>query len=162
MEEYWEGELFLETGGVGCPIEKMDFSYLVGGRILQVGFHPKSREGGLTIDYEKDGVRKRVVFGFNELGLWKEWEGIKGKPSKLDLLLFKINEAINKETWCYLDKLEEDPLNKCFRFITDDGNDILDLNISEIKLLPDSARVLFKESKKDLLKITGELELLQL
>ena len=104
MGEYWKGELSCETGGVGCPVEKMDFSYLIGGRVLQVGFHPKAKEGGLTIDYEKDGIERRVVFGFNELGLWKEWEGIKGSPSKLDLLLFKINEAINKETWCYLDK----------------------------------------------------------
>lgn len=160
MEEYWKGELTCKTGGVGGPVENMDFSYLIGGKILHVGFHLKAREGGLTIDYEKDEVEKRVVFGFNELGIWKEWEGVKGSPSELDLLLFKIEEAIDKDSWCYIDKLEEDPLKRCFRFITDNGQDILDLNVGEIKLLSKSIRNLFKEPKKNLDEIIGSFELL--
>lgn len=56
---------------------------IVGGTIVDIGFHPAVREGGMTIEYVKDGVRKRMVFGYTDLGLWVEWNGEVGsKTSK--------------------------------------------------------------------------------
>ena len=75
MKSFSRGDLHCKTGGVGCPVEEMDFSSLIGATIQNVGFHPKAQEGGLTIDYSKDGEDRRIVLGFNELGLWREWEG---------------------------------------------------------------------------------------
>lgn len=33
-------------------------------------------EGGLTFDFEKDGIVKRLVLGYTELGEWIEFLGI--------------------------------------------------------------------------------------
>ena len=56
--------------------EIFSFPQLVGVKILDVGFVPDSDiEGGLAIDFEKNGEKQRIVFAFNELGIWKEWEG---------------------------------------------------------------------------------------
>lgn len=50
---------------------------LKGATILNVGFHPDATEGGLTFDYidGKDGEKKRMVIGFNDMGLWTEYLG---------------------------------------------------------------------------------------
>ncbi len=51
---------------------------MVDSKIVDVGFHPmQDREGGLTFDYEKDGVVKRIVIAYTELGMWIEWSGEK-------------------------------------------------------------------------------------
>ena len=47
-------------------------------------------EGGLTIDYTKDGADKRIILGFNELGMWVDWQCIKGRQSEKDVLLEKM------------------------------------------------------------------------
>lgn len=48
---------------------------LVGAKVIGVGFHPAAKEGGLTIDYEKKGVVKRMVLGYTDLGMWVDWFG---------------------------------------------------------------------------------------
>lgn len=55
----------------------LDFGDLIGSVINDVGFHPLADEGGLSIDYEKDGIKKRIVLGFTELGMWKYFQGLK-------------------------------------------------------------------------------------
>ena len=43
---------------------------MVGATVINTGFAEEYREGGMGFEYEKDGVKKRVVFGYNELGEW--------------------------------------------------------------------------------------------
>jgi hypothetical protein len=40
--------------------------------------------GGLIIDYtaRNETAVRRVVFGFNELGMWVEWEGAPAEPTQ--------------------------------------------------------------------------------
>jgi len=45
---------------------------LIGSKIVNVGMLKSDRiEGALTIDYIKNQKTYRVIFGFNELGIWK-------------------------------------------------------------------------------------------
>ncbi len=52
---------------------------MIGSKIINTGFIEGDdtylREGGMTFDYEKNGVVTRVVFGYNELGEWIEFKG---------------------------------------------------------------------------------------
>jgi hypothetical protein len=52
---------------------------MIGSKIINAGFirdgAPYLREGGMTFDYEKNGVVTRIVFGYNELGEWIEFKG---------------------------------------------------------------------------------------
>ncbi len=45
---------------------------LIGANIINIGF-VNNIEGGLTFDYIKDGDRKRLVLGYNDLGEWIQW-----------------------------------------------------------------------------------------
>lgn len=144
MERYWEDELHCRTGGVGGPVEEIDFSNLIGATINQVGFHPKTSEGNLTIDYTKNNVKKRVIFGFNDLGLWREWEGKCNEPSEEDKLLLKISEMIKDGTWYESECVKGDPMQRCYRFLSYKGNEIFKLTVKEIKLLPESMRKPFQ------------------
>ena len=148
MKEYWEGDLHCKTGGVGGPVEEMDFSCLIGATIQNVGFHPKAAsEGGLTIDYIKDGVDQRIVLGFNELGLWREWEGQRNTPSKQDLLLQRISEIVESDDWSILDVID-DPKNRCYHFDAE-GRRLLTLNLTDIMLLPENIRSQFSKPDKE-------------
>lgn len=53
------------------------FARLRGARIVQIGGAAEHGVdgGGLIIDYISDGDKRRVVFAFNELGMWVEYEG---------------------------------------------------------------------------------------
>jgi hypothetical protein len=56
------------------------FGRMAGATLLRIGtLNTAGLEGGgLVIDYRPAGeprARRRAVFGFNELGLWPEWEG---------------------------------------------------------------------------------------
>jgi hypothetical protein len=53
---------------------------LIGATILRIGTlseEARLEGGGLVIDYQKAGDDKtsRVVFAFNELGMWAAWNG---------------------------------------------------------------------------------------
>ena len=54
-----------QYNGVVKVLEEM-----IGATILDNGFVEEYREGGMGFEYEKDGVKKRVIFGYNELGEW--------------------------------------------------------------------------------------------
>lgn len=48
---------------------------LIGAEIVDIGFHPLEKEGGLTICFKKDGIIKTIVFGYTELGTWIDYLG---------------------------------------------------------------------------------------
>jgi hypothetical protein len=48
---------------------------MIGSKIVNAGFMGGILEGGMTFDFEKDGVVTRIVFGYNELGEWIEFKG---------------------------------------------------------------------------------------
>lgn len=44
--------------------------------IVNIGFHPNEDEGGLTIDFCRDGGKiQRIVLGYTELGTWVDYIG---------------------------------------------------------------------------------------
>jgi len=63
-------------GGANRP---KNLDLLVGGKVTDVGFHPSAKEGGLTIDFERDGKPMRIVLGYTELGMWVYWAGERKK-----------------------------------------------------------------------------------
>ena len=75
LKSYARGELKKAQRSLGREQEVKGLEELVGGRITAAGFHPAAVEGGLAIDYVKDGKAMRAVFGYTELGLWIEWIG---------------------------------------------------------------------------------------
>ena len=61
--------------GVGYPITEIDFGNIIGGLVTDIGFIRKPGvEGGLVIDFIKDNTPHRIIYGFNDLGFWKEFE----------------------------------------------------------------------------------------
>lgn len=60
------------------------FKSMVGARIVRIGSTDEGdlEGGGLVVDFVPVGEKtaKRVVFSFNERGMWVEWEG---EPSNL-------------------------------------------------------------------------------
>ena len=79
MEYYLKKLVKLEN----CNSEGIDVNSalqdMIGSKIIKAGFIEGGatymRDGGLTFDYEKDGIVSRVVFGYNELGEWIEFKG---------------------------------------------------------------------------------------
>lgn len=43
---------------------------MVGAKITDAGFIAGETEGGLAFDFEKQGQKRRLVLGYNELGEW--------------------------------------------------------------------------------------------
>lgn len=43
---------------------------MVGATIVNAGFIPGGREGGMAFDFDKNGKKMRLVIGYNELGEW--------------------------------------------------------------------------------------------
>lgn len=56
----------------GNDVLYRELSKLKGSKIVDIGFHPSYREGGLTIDFKKDDSEEinRIVIGSNDLGCW--------------------------------------------------------------------------------------------
>lgn len=143
--DYWNGKLHRKTGGIGGPAQELDLSNLIGATIQDIGFHPEAKcEGGFTIDYTQNGDEKRVIFGFNELGMWKQWEGKRGNPSDSDLLFKRIARIIDSDDWCDI-TIQDDARKREYRFINIDNDIVLTLNIKEIKLLPEEVRKFFSK-----------------
>jgi len=116
-----------------------DFSFLKGKEIIEIGILNLAGvtvdEGGLAIDYvDVDNISKRVVLGFNELGMWKTWQGCIGKENDEDILKRKIRLA-----W---DKMCEDkihivskPFIRSYEFVNSINEVVLSLTIQELKLM---------------------------
>lgn len=130
MKKYWENQLI--------NFDDLNFSDLIGATINRIGFHPEVREGGLTIDYEKKSVKKRIILGYNDLGTWIVWQG-EEKPNKGDLLLLKISKMIKNGSWDKIDYIKDDPMNLCYRFMSY-GNHLREKTYEEIESLPKGIR----------------------
>lgn len=64
----------------------LQLNELKGATIQNIGFTKHTSEGGLTIDFTKNGISKRIIIGSNDLGVWihsledrKEWTDIERK-----------------------------------------------------------------------------------
>jgi hypothetical protein len=80
---FWDEKLIHAFSSLGTE-NAFEFPELVGAKIVDFGFHPSATEGGLGIDYiTPDGLERRLVLGFNDLGMWTIWHGDVGpdKPS---------------------------------------------------------------------------------
>jgi hypothetical protein len=69
-----------------------EIAHLVGGKIVNIGFHPDADQptgdyalvGGLVIDWEREGVTTRTVLSFNDLGMTMAWEGELASRERID------------------------------------------------------------------------------
>lgn len=109
-----------------------DTNFLHGKRIVRTG-HVLSKEGGWTIDY-MDGPRlMRVVFNYNDLGLWIEWQGEVGKLSKEDILRDRLSE---------------------FLYSIGDNNYVVDMTGERLVFLDKDDKIVFSMSQEDI-KMAG-------
>jgi hypothetical protein len=67
----------LESQGKNKTETDEELEKIIGCEIVNVGFHPRQSEGGLTLEYKKDNKIMRIVLGYTELGLWIAWHGEK-------------------------------------------------------------------------------------
>jgi len=136
--KYWEGQLkkASERFGVENPSFDDAMADLHGASILNMGFHPDAREGGLTIDYLKDGEKKRIVLGFNELGMWPYWQGkLETELDPWTKLQLKMTEFLeNGSSQCEIPEKVEPDLPIEFHSYTD-GSVLFRLDADEVKLL---------------------------
>jgi len=112
-----------------------DFAAMKGGRIIDVGFVPKIHEGGLAIDYERDGSTYRLVLGYNELGTWKI---IHMDHATIDLqyqLKRRIREFLDNCQDTDNVNLKQDAKKLMFIIVDSEGNE-LPLSVPELKLVP--------------------------
>ena len=122
---------------------------LVGAEIVNIGYHPSQKEGGLSFDYKKNDKTYRVVLGYTELGVWISWQGAIGKEEakQLNTLKKKLVDldkkyeelVILQEKDC---EVKDDPRTLSFHFVID-GKEIMSLSVTEIKLLPKNLQSLF-------------------
>lgn len=153
MGNFWLKKLNNYYRSLGCKHE-IDFSDLIGCKILDLGFHPDAREGGFTIDYEKNGEACRLVLAFNELGMWNEWHGKIESPSPLDLLKERVEKFVDSE-YFGLTTIVDDPVGERFSFIDENHQEVFALTAADIKLLPPQfdkilGRVRSEEDEADL------------
>lgn len=140
MKKFWESKLF--------DYDELDLSDLKNAHINEIGFHPEAKEGGLTFDYEKDGIKKRIILGYNELGTWIEWQGHRDSPSNGDLILLKISEMIDNGTWDEIDFINYS--NNCYRFMSY-NNDFCNMTFEDIESLPKDVR---EKNAKEIFTLT--------
>jgi hypothetical protein len=125
---------------------------LKGKTIISIGFirDIERVEGGLAIDYKDGNKTKRIVLGFNELGMWTAWQGFKGKQNLEDLLKEKIKKVVEStdviSNKCV--KIIDDPLKRCYRIISR-KKELLVLTLSEIKIMPEWARKHFQTKPEE-------------
>jgi hypothetical protein len=136
----------MSTLGTADFSEKQDpdLSFLKGKQIINIGFINGKVEGGLAIDYIDDKENKRVVLGFNDLGMWKEWVGVVGKDSDEDKLKQKIGAAWNK--LCE-DKIHivSKPFIRSYDFVNSLNEVVISLNIKELKIMSEEIRKYFSD-----------------
>lgn len=140
----WEGELT----PLNEDIESL--KDIIGSEIIGVGFHQSQQEGGLTIDYKKNGIKHRVILGYTELGEWISWQGELGDKERT-VLRNKLVAFDKKYQELAVDQLKEaeiqsNPKLRSYSFFVD-GKEEMSLSVKEIKLLPENVRRLFKEKE---------------
>ena len=110
-----------------------DLSFLDGKKIIRTGYIHEMREGGLAIDYDDDGTVRRVVFGYNDFGLWVVWKGEPGKLNEEDILKAKIESV--EDRLCEMEKIVSNPLKRSYSFVDGDDVPILTLSMRELRLM---------------------------
>ena len=129
-----------------CPVmlddpQLLGLKDLIGTKIVDIGMLDCSHiddfvEGGLAIDYCKDGDTKRIILGFTDLGMWTDWQGSKGKKNLQDLLFDRLLVFIKAfddgETGRW--EIKGKPLDRKFIF-SKDGKEIIRFDISELKMM---------------------------
>ena len=69
-------------GGCGAPASdevSVALEQMIGATILDAGFIETCHEGGLALDFVKDGRKMRLVLGYNDLGEWIGFFGDKNE-----------------------------------------------------------------------------------
>jgi len=119
---------------------------IIGSEIIRVGFHPSESEGGLTIDYKKNGVIHRIILGYTELGEWISWQGeLEGKYNALRDKLVAFDKKYQKLVVDQLKeaKIQSNLILRSYVFFID-GKEEMSLSVKEIELLPENVRRLFE------------------
>jgi len=159
---------FMDTkkGNSGKGIsEIVDVSFLNGKKIKRAGLLDRNKlftgqnteEGGFAIDYEDIDIVKRVVFGFNDLGIWITWHGELGKENEEDELKRKIC-SIWDELCCQKISIVDKPLDLGYSFIGEEDNELLLLSLHDLKIMNDNIRLNFcKPENKNVEKIIGDI-----
>jgi hypothetical protein len=133
---------------------------LKGKQILDIGFLDSVREGGLTIDYSDQNKEKRMILGFNELGMWLHWNGEKGTLNQEDIIQTKLEKFLENFDWNFKTTTLKDSALKLTYCIN--GNVNLCLTIKELKVIgikqPEIVSE-FSKKEKDLEKIVGLLNI---
>ena len=138
-----------------------DVSRLEGKKIIKAGYITGSERGGLAFDYQDGKKIKRLVLGFNDLGIWVNWHGEKGKVNSEDVLKKKIcnvwdDLATHKIT------IVDKPLEHCYSFINENKEELLSLSIVDLKTMNKNVRKNFtsnidKNIDENFNKILGDL-----
>jgi hypothetical protein len=115
-----------------------ELSQLQGAEILNIGFDEDCLEGGLGIDYVKDGCEYRLVLGYNNLGTWIH--------KNLPIAIFHEDAILREKVENFIESLEgdwdgvlceENAMNRTITIVKSDKR--LDLSLREIKFLPEDA-----------------------
>ena len=128
--------------------ELMELEDLKAKTIVDIGFVQGATEGGLTIDYKDGPDIKRIVVGYNDLGTWLAWQGIKGEVNLIDTIKDKVAKACEKIVYNF-EKINivDDP--RCLRYkFLNDSEEFLFLTINELKILPEVLRKYFQVKEK--------------
>jgi hypothetical protein len=120
---------------------------LIEATILDIGHAKENVDGGLCIDFEKDGKKGRVVLGYTELGMWVDRVDMEDQRAGHLALAEKILAFLDASA----DVMSEPTLEENFdRFVFRHGPAEMTLSVTEVKRLPESVRDLFKkEGPKD-------------
>lgn len=70
--------------------EIIDLSFLIGKTIINAG----AISSGFGIDYKENDIIKRVIFDYNDQGVWINWHGEINKKNKEDILSEKLKKVI--------------------------------------------------------------------
>lgn len=129
---------------------KEAFDKLEGAVIKKVGGMMVDRAHHLAIDYEKCGVPGRLIFGYNEFGLWKYWQGERGKLSVVDDFYKRLAEFMSNVSAEV--SLEENAMRLTYTLT--DGENSFEMSAKQLKCLPDNdacnrLRCLFSKKERD-------------
>lgn len=137
------------TATIDEKYEEMDFSFLKGKKIVNIGVITGNEYCGqynFAIDYEDSGIIKRVVVSSTDLGIWIEWQGELGKENDIDILKKKLNEFLNDPNEDFVVKIVDIPFKRGYAFVTESGKVVFHLSIKELKMMNDMVREHFTKS----------------
>lgn len=119
--------------------ETMDLSFLSGKTIVRVGTldlsnSPVPISADFAIDYLDGDVVKRVVFDYNEMGIWMVSNGKKGacdpREGELRKRLVDALSAITGDV-----RIVDDPLRRRYVLEDEGGKEVACLSVIDLKLM---------------------------